>query len=118
VPSKRDDDTVRILAPDGSVDEEAKEGLDLKEEDLRQMFRFMVLARKVDLECTALQRQGELAVYPPLIGQEAAQIGSAYALGDEDFIFPSYREMGAAVVRGVDLVDYIHFHRGTWHAVS
>jgi 2-oxoisovalerate dehydrogenase E1 component alpha subunit len=115
VPSKRDDDTVRILAPDGSVDEEAKEGLDLKEEDLRQMFRFMVLARKVDLECTALQRQGELAVYPPLIGQEAAQIGSAYALGDEDFIFPSYREMGAAIVRGVDLVDYMHFHRGTWH---
>ena len=110
-----DDDTVRILAPDGSVDEKAREGIDLKEEDLRQMFRFMVLARKVDLECTALQRQGELAVYPPLIGQEAAQVGSAYALGDEDFIFPSYREMAAAIVRGVDLVDYMHFHRGTWH---
>ena len=111
MPSKQDD-TVRILAPDGTVDPKAAEGLDLKEEDLRQMFRFMVLARKVDLECTALQRQGELAVYPPLIGQEAAQVGSAYALADEDFIFPSYREVGAAIVRGVDLIDYMHFHRG------
>jgi len=74
-----------------------------------------VVTRKVDLEATALQRQGELAVYPPLLGQEAAQIGSAYALADEDFVFPSYREVGVAVTRGIDLVDYMHFHRGTWH---
>jgi 2-oxoisovalerate dehydrogenase E1 component alpha subunit len=106
----------RILAPDGTVeDREAREGLDLKDEDLREIYRHMVVTRKVDLEATALQRQGELAVYPPLIGQEAAQIGSGYALGDEDFVFPSYREVGVAVVRGIDLVDYMHFHRGTWH---
>jgi len=106
----------RILDPEGRVvDQEARESLDLKEEDLRAMYRFMVLTRQVDLECTALQRQGELAVYPPLIGQEAAQIGSAYALGDEDFVFPSYREVGVAVVRGIDLVEYMHFHRGTRH---
>ena len=47
--------------------------------------------------------------------QAGVFLAIAYALGDEDFIFPSYREMGAAVVRGVDLVDYMHFHRGTWH---
>lgn len=110
------DGAVRILAPDGSVeDREAREALDLKDEDLRQLYRFMVITRKVDLESTALQRQGELAVYPPLIGQEAAQIGSGYALGDDDFVFPSYREVGVAVTRGIDLVDYMHFHRGTWH---
>jgi 2-oxoisovalerate dehydrogenase E1 component alpha subunit len=112
----REDPTVRILDPDGRVvDQEARDGLDLKEEDLRAMYRFMALTRQVDLECTALQRQGELAVYPPLIGQEAAQIGSAYALGEEDFVFPSYREVGVAVVRGIDLVEYMHFHRGTRH---
>src|SRR5437762_576652 len=75
----------------------------------------MIVARQADLEATALQRQGELAVYPPLIGQEAAQIGSAFALQREDYIFPSYRELGAAVVRGVDLVQYLHFYRATWH---
>ena len=75
----------------------------------------MALTRKADLEATALQRQGQLAVYPPLIGQEAAQIGSAFALEASDWIFPSYRELGAAVARGIDLVEYLHFYRATWH---
>src|SRR5204863_8809563 len=87
----------------------------LSDDDLRSLYRLMALTRRADLEATALQRQGELAVYPPLIGQEAAQIGSAYALEESDWIFPSYRELGAAVVRGVDLVEYLHFYRATWH---
>jgi 2-oxoisovalerate dehydrogenase E1 component alpha subunit len=89
--------------------------LGLKEEELRELYRLMALTRRADLEATALQRQGELAVYPPLIGQEAAQVGSAFALEESDWIFPSYRELGAAVVRGVDLVEYLHFYRATWH---
>jgi 2-oxoisovalerate dehydrogenase E1 component subunit alpha len=105
----------RILAPDGTVDERALADLDLKEEDLRELYRLMALTRRADLEATALQRQGELAVYPPLLGQEAAQIGSAFALGENDFIFPSYRELGAALVRRIDLVQYLHFYRATWH---
>src|SRR6184192_2425751 len=87
----------------------------LSDDDLRSLYRLMALIRRADLEATALQRQGELAVYPPLIGQEAAQIGSAFALEEADWIFPSYRELGAAVVRGVDLVEYLHFYRATWH---
>lgn len=106
----------RILDPSGKiVDEEAFGELDLKEEDLLELFRLMLLTRRADVESTALQRQGELAVYPPLIGQEAAQVGSAFALEPSDYIFPSYRELGAAIVRGVDLVDYLHFYRATWH---
>ena len=114
--SDEHDEAIRILAPDGSVaDPAAREALDLKDEDLRAIYRYMALARQVDIECTALQRQGELAVYPPLIGQEAAQVGSAFALAEEDFVFPSYREAAVALVRGVDLVEYMHFHRGTRH---
>jgi pyruvate dehydrogenase E1 component alpha subunit len=89
--------------------------IDVKEEDLRELYRLMALTRRIDLEATALQRQGQLAVYPPLIGQEAAQIGSAFAFEPSEWIFPSYRELGAAVVRGIDLVEYLHFYRGTWH---
>jgi len=109
------DNAVRLLDPSGHLDEKAAEALDLKEDDLLELFRLMLMTRRADLESTALQRQGELAVYPPLIGQEAAQVGSAYALEPGDFAFPSYRELGAALVKGVDLVDYLHFYRGTWH---
>jgi pyruvate dehydrogenase E1 component alpha subunit len=89
--------------------------LDIDADDLRELYRLMALTRRADVEATALQRQGQLAVYPPLIGQEAAQIGSAFALDPTEWIFPSYRELGAAVVRGIDLVEYLHFYRGTWH---
>src|SRR5213593_400397 len=108
------DEPVRLLPLDGAPGPDPS-SLDLKEEELRELYRLMALTRRADLEATALQRQGELAVYPPLIGQEAAQVGSAFALEESDWIFPSYRELGAAVVRGVDLVQYLHFYRATWH---
>ncbi|MDP9342244.1 MAG: pyruvate dehydrogenase (acetyl-transferring) E1 component subunit alpha [Actinomycetota bacterium] len=104
----------RVIGDDDSASVDPAD-LGLKDEDLRELYRLLLLTRRADLEATALQRQGELAVYPPLIGQEAAQVGSAFALGPADYIFPSYRELGAALVRGVDLVQYLHFYRATWH---
>jgi 2-oxoisovalerate dehydrogenase E1 component alpha subunit len=105
---------IRVIPLDGEPEPDPA-SLGLGEADLRELYRLMALTRRADLESTALQRQGELAVYPPLIGQEAAQIGSAFALSRTDWIFPSYRELGAAIVRGVDLVKYLHFYRATWH---
>jgi 2-oxoisovalerate dehydrogenase E1 component alpha subunit len=87
----------------------------LSEDERRELLRLMIRARRLDRECWALQRQGELTVYPPFEGQEAAQVGSAFALGPDDFVFPSFRELAAAVVRGVDVVEYLQYHRGTWH---
>lgn len=81
--------------------------------DLLEIYRLMVCARAIDAECAALQRQGELAVWAPMRGQEAAQIASAYALGPSDMAFPSYREFGAALARGVKPSDYIHFYRAS-----
>ncbi|HEX2090658.1 MAG TPA: pyruvate dehydrogenase (acetyl-transferring) E1 component subunit alpha [Actinomycetota bacterium] len=105
---------VRVIPTEGEPDLDIS-ALGLEEKELRDLYHLMALTRRADLEATALQRQGELAVYPPLIGQEAAQVGSAFALQEADWIFPSYRELGAAVVRGVDLVEYLHFYRATWH---
>jgi 2-oxoisovalerate dehydrogenase E1 component alpha subunit len=82
---------------------------------MRSLYRFMAITRALDEVAATLQRQGELAVYPPLVGQEAAQVGSAAAVRDEDWIVPSYRELGAAVVRGIDPVEYLAFYRATWH---
>ncbi len=107
------DDMVRHVAPDGTAVGDVDVGLD--EGDLRELLRLMVRARRLDRECMALQRQGELTVYPPFEGQEAAQVGSAFALGPSDFVFPSFRELAAAIARGVDVVEYLQYHRGTWH---
>ncbi|GAB3159389.1 thiamine pyrophosphate-dependent enzyme [Myceligenerans halotolerans] len=87
----------------------------LKPDQLRGMYRDMVLTRRFDDEATSLQRQGELGLYAPSRGQEAAQVGSAYALATQDFVFPSYREHGVLHVRGVDPVDRLGFWRGSDH---
>jgi 2-oxoisovalerate dehydrogenase E1 component subunit alpha len=107
------DDVVRILDPDGTPVADPDVGLEAA--SLRQLLRLMVRARRLDRECLALQRQGELTVYPPFEGQEAAQVGSAVALGPSDFVFPSFRELAAAIARDVDVVEYLQYHRGTWH---
>jgi len=104
---------LRILSPDGEPVGDPDVGL--AGDDLRSLLRWMVLARRLDRECIALQRQGELTVYPGFEGQEAAQVGSAWALAREDFVWPTFRELAAALVRGVDAVQYLQYHRGTWH---
>jgi 2-oxoisovalerate dehydrogenase E1 component subunit alpha len=104
---------VRLVAPDGSMVGDVDVGL--SDDERRELLRLMIQSRRLDRECWALQRQGELTVYPPFEGQEAAQVGSAFALGPDDFVFPSFRELAAAVVRGVDVVEYLQYHRGTWH---
>ncbi|MFC7344825.1 thiamine pyrophosphate-dependent enzyme [Saccharopolyspora griseoalba] len=86
------------------------------DDDLRDLLRLMVVARRLDEECVALQRQGVLPAYAPALGQEAAQVGSAAALDlERDFAFPTYRELGAAVAMGVDPVAYLATHLNIWH---
>lgn len=108
-----DEPILQLIAPDGIAVGDTDVGL--SGSDLRALLRFLLLTRRLDRECMALQRQGELTVYPPFEGQEAAQVGSAFALETEDMAFPSFRELAAAVVRGVDVVEYLEYHRGTWH---
>jgi 2-oxoisovalerate dehydrogenase E1 component alpha subunit len=107
------EDVVRILDPDGRPVGDTDVGL--RAEQLRDALRLLVRTRRLDRACLALQRRGELTVYPAFEGQEAAQVGSALALGDDDFVFPSFRELAVAVTRDVDVVDYLQYHRGTWH---
>jgi len=85
---------------------------DLTPQHLLRLYRDMVIVRRIDAEATALQRQGELALWPPLLGQEAAQIGSGRALRDDDFVFSSYREHAVAYTRGVPVVDLVRVWRG------
>jgi 2-oxoisovalerate dehydrogenase E1 component alpha subunit len=109
---------VQLLSPDGSLrlTDAAAEYLPyidaLSDGELRQFHRDMVITRRFDLEATNLQRQGQLALWPPSHGQEAAQVGSARAARPQDHLFPSYREHSIGMIRGVDVVDIISLMRG------
>ena len=88
----------------------------LDPETLRAMWRDMTLTRAFDAEATSLQRQGELGLWVQSSGQEAAQIGSGHALVPSDYAFPSYREHGVALTRGVDLPGILGTFRGLEHS--
>src|SRR5690606_9644527 len=113
------DHLVQLLTPDGErvPDPEYEPWVgDVGAEQLADLWADMVVVRRLDKEATALQRQGELGLWPPLLGQEAAQIGSARVLRSDDFVFSSYRENGVAYCRGADLTDMVRVWRGVGHA--
>ena len=82
-------------------------------QDLESLYEDLVVVRRIDTEATALQRQGELGLWAPLLGQEAAQVASARALRVDDFVFSSYRENAVAYCRGVALEGLVKMWRGT-----
>jgi 2-oxoisovalerate dehydrogenase E1 component alpha subunit len=103
---------VQLLTPEGERVEHPDYALDPSPEELRGLYRDMVLTRRFDAEGVTLQRQGELGLWPSLLGQEAAQVGSGRALRDDDYAFPTYREHGVAWCRGVDPTLLLGMFRG------
>lgn len=83
-----------------------------EEELLKDVFGKMLYIRKLDKRSVSLQRQGEIGTYAPCKGQEAAQIGSALALHNHDWLFPSYREFGALIEHGVPPARILQYWEG------
>jgi len=113
--SPQADQLVQLLTPEGERIEHPDYPLDLSAADIRDMYRDLVLVRRIDTEAISLQRQGELGIWASLLGQEAAQIGSGRALGPDDMVFPTYREHGVAWCRGIDPVKLLELYRGVSH---
>ncbi|MFF0491082.1 pyruvate dehydrogenase (acetyl-transferring) E1 component subunit alpha [Nocardia sp. NPDC004068] len=109
---------VQLVQPDGRRvfdREHAASVADVGPTELRELYEDMVVARRIDTEATALQRQGQLGLWAPLFGQEAAQVGSAHALHRDDYVFCSYREAAVAYCRGVDPAKITRLWRGVAH---
>jgi 2-oxoisovalerate dehydrogenase E1 component alpha subunit len=103
--SGTDDEVVRVLRDDGTLDE--RFGTVLTEAQAVDLYRHMTVTRQLDERLTALQRQGRIGFHVGSLGEEAAILGSAFAMREQDWLFPCYREFGAALMRGLNLQRFI-----------
>ena len=100
----------QILKPDGTVHPGEKPSL--KEKETLDLYQKMAFIRLADQRALMLQRQGRFGTYAPIWGQEACQVGSAYALTKGDWVFPAFREIGAILMMGISLKNYFLYWMG------
>jgi pyruvate dehydrogenase E1 component alpha subunit len=96
---------VRVLSDDGTLD--PRHDPRLSDHEVVEMYRWLVTTRQLDERLVALQRQGRIGFHVGSLGEEAAIIGSAYAMRKSDWLFPCYREFGAALMRGLPFNKFI-----------
>src|SRR5690554_1061947 len=82
---------------------------------LMNLYRRMVIARRWDVQVSALTRQGRLATYPSALGQEASEIGATLAMEETDWLFPTYRDSISLMTRGIAPGEILQAFRGDWH---
>ncbi len=99
-----------ILDETGEVDVELEP--QLEPDQLIYLHGAMTRSRLVDMRMLNLQRQGRLGTIPLCQGQEASFCASAMAVRDTDWLVPSYRELGARLMRGESLVQLLHLFNG------
>lgn len=110
-------DYIQVLDEKGNVDENLYPQ-NLSEDNVKEMYHLMMLLRTVDDKLFNLQRSGKIGTYAQAKGQEAAQIGSGMALQEEDWIIPSFREMGVFIARGADRKKLIQAWNGDTRAYA
>jgi pyruvate dehydrogenase E1 component alpha subunit len=102
---------LRLLAPDGTLAEGHVPAL--AGDGLLGAWRAMLQSRTIDERCFSLQRQGRLGTFSPVNGEEAAVVGSAWALDPgRDWVVPQYRELPAMLHQGFRLAQALSYYRG------
>jgi len=101
---------LQILDEEGRVKSEFEP--ELAEEDLKKIYSLMVLTRAADQKALKLQRQGRLGTYAPSLGHEACQVGTAFPIQKEDWVFPYFRDLGMYLTVGYPLADYFLYWMG------
>ena len=105
---------VQLLDQDGRRVEGSEHEFPSDDELLRA-HEALVVGRRINEQAYALVRQGRLAVYPSSYGQEACEVAAALVLRDQDWLFPTYRDVVSIVGRGVDPVETLTLLKGDWH---
>jgi pyruvate dehydrogenase E1 component alpha subunit len=106
LPAERD--LRRVIGDDTTPDRD----LGLDETQLLDLYRNMVLLRTYDERSVVYHRQGRIGTYAIYWNHEAIQAGSAFALEDDDWIFPSYRESAIGLLRGMPPQVVLQWWRG------
>ncbi|HET9492195.1 MAG TPA: pyruvate dehydrogenase (acetyl-transferring) E1 component subunit alpha [Methylomirabilota bacterium] len=99
-----------VLDADGNLDTTLEP--DIAPERLQELYRAMLLGRRLDERMVRLQRQGRIGTFAPIKGQEASQMGSVFALRPTDWMVPSFRETAAMVWRGWPIEKLLLFFSG------
>jgi len=99
-----------ILDSDGLLDAELEPKI--APDDLKRLYRGMVLGRRLDERMLKLQRQGRIGTFAPIKGQEASQIGTVFTLEARDWMVPSFRETAAMLWRGWPIEKILAFYAG------
>ncbi len=107
---------LQVMDCDGNVDKKLMPAL--SHQQIKELYEFMVLVRTFDDKAFKLQRQGRLGTYLQVKGQEASQVGAAYALKDEDWLFPSGRDVGALITRNHPLHMLLQYRGGDERGVK
>ncbi|WP_059170610.1 pyruvate dehydrogenase (acetyl-transferring) E1 component subunit alpha [Bacillus sp. FJAT-27445] len=102
---------IQIMDEQGNV-AEPSEREKISQDLALTFYKQMIRIRLFDRKAVSLQRQGRIGTYAPFEGQEAAQVGSALALKEDDWLFPTYRDHGAAFVFGHSLRNILLFWNG------
>ena len=100
----------QILKPDGTLEPGGKPPL--TDQETLALYQKMVFIRLADQRALSLQRQGRFGTYAPIWGQEACQVGSTYPLQKGDWVFPAFREIGAALMMGISLKNFYLYWMG------
>ncbi len=101
---------IQILDENGNIDEILVPKL--SDGDIKDLYRLMVQTRIFDEKAWKLQRQGRISTYAPIKGQEASDVGTSFALSKDDWIFPTYRNMGAYITKGMPMEKLLQYWGG------
>ena len=98
---------LQILDEEGSADQELMPRL--SGERIKELFEWMVFTRIFDDITMRLQREGRMGTYPPMVGEEATIVGTAYAMDKNDWFFWSYREHSAVMMKGTPVEKILQY---------
>ncbi|WP_082234542.1 pyruvate dehydrogenase (acetyl-transferring) E1 component subunit alpha [Halobacillus massiliensis] len=106
---KKEFPIIQYINGNGELVNEQKE---VNEEEIKHFYRHMLRVRLMDKKCLNLQRQGRIGTYVQYEGQEAAQVGSALAVSEGDWMFPTYRDHAATMTFGQSLKTQFLYWKG------